>query len=146
GDGNNVAHSLMQICDILDISLNIATPSGYEPDEQIQQRVSDSNVTILHDPQRAVHGAQAVYTDVYVSMGEEADESETKRQHFEDYTVDKELMESAASEAVFMHCLPAHRGQEVTEDVIDGPRSIVFDQAENRLHVQKAIMYTLMTE
>lgn len=141
GDGNNVAHSLMQICATLDIPCRIATPEGYEPDEEIQSRVADADVTVTNDPVAAVEGAKAVYTDVFVSMGE----SEEKKAAFDGYQVTEELM-AHGDDAKFMHCLPAHRGEEVASPVIDGPNSIVYDQAENRQHVQKAILHELLVE
>jgi len=141
GDGNNVAHSLMQICAKLDIPCRIATPEGYEPDEEIQRRVADADVTVTNDPVEAVEGARAVYTDVFVSMGE----SESKKADFEGFQVTEELM-AHTEDGKFMHCLPAHRGDEVAAPVIDGPNSIVYDQAENRQHVQKAILHRLLVD
>ncbi|UWG51489.1 Ornithine carbamoyltransferase [Halalkaliarchaeum sp. AArc-CO] len=143
GDGNNVAHSLMQACGKLEVSCRVATPPEMEPDETIQDRVRDADVVVTNDPYEAVDGATAVYTDVWVSMGEE-ERREEKLAAFEGFQVDRELMAAAREDAVFMHCLPAHRGEEVTAEVIDGPQSIVFDQAENRMHVQKALLYTLL--
>jgi ornithine carbamoyltransferase len=145
GDGNNVAHSLMQACAKLGLDCRIATPEGMEPDEEIQQRVADANVTVTNDPYEAVDGVSAVYTDVFVSMGEE-EEREEKLAEFDGYQVDQDLMDAAGEDAVFMHCLPAHRGEEVSAEVIDGPQSVVFDQAENRMHVQKAILHMLVNE
>lgn len=142
GDGNNVAHSLMQACAKLGVDLTVATPPGYEPAETIQRRVDGSPVRVVGDPMEAVSGVDAVYTDAWVSMGQEG--GEEKVQAFEPFQVDAELMAAAAPDAVFMHCLPVHRGQEVTAEVVDGPRSIVYDQAENRLHVQKAVLHTLL--
>jgi ornithine carbamoyltransferase len=141
GDGNNVAHSLMQLCATLDIPCRVATPEGYEPDEEIRNRVSRADVTVTNDPVEAVDGARAVYTDVFVSMGDD----ESKKADFEGFQVTSELM-SHTDDAVFMHCLPAHRDEEVTAAVIDGPNSIVYDQAENRQHVQKAILATVYEE
>ncbi len=144
GDGNNnVTHSLMQACAKLGVSCRVATPEGMQPDRKIQNRVKDADVTILVDPYEAVAGASAVYTDVFVSMGEEEAREEIL-EALEGYQVDAELMAAAGEDAVFMHCLPAHRGVEVTAEVIDGPRSIVFDQAENRLHVQNAVLHTVI--
>jgi len=139
GDGNNVAHSLMQICATLDIPCRIATPEGYEPDERIQERVADADVLVTNDPVEAVAGAKAVYTDVFVSMGE----SEEKTADFDGYQVTQDLMDHS-DDGKFMHCLPAHRDEEVAADVMDGPNSIVYDQAENRQHVQKAILHELL--
>jgi ornithine carbamoyltransferase len=141
GDGNNVAHSLMQICATLEIPCRIATPEGYEPDEEIQSRVANADVTVTNDPVEAVEGAKVVYTDVFVSMGE----SEEKKAAFDGFQVTEELM-AHGDDAKFMHCLPAHRGEEVAAPVIDGPNSIVYDQAENRQHVQKAILHELLVE
>ncbi|WP_254765831.1 ornithine carbamoyltransferase [Salinilacihabitans rarus] len=145
GDGNNVAHSLMQACAKMDVSCRIATPEGMEPDEEIQERVADADVTVTNDPYEAVDGATAVYTDVFVSMGEE-EQREEKLAEFDGYQVDQDLMDAAADDAVFMHCLPAHRGEEVTAEVADGPQSVIFDQAENRMHIQKAIVHALVEE
>jgi ornithine carbamoyltransferase len=145
GDGNNVAHSLMQACATLGVDCRVATPESMEPDEEIVERVADADVTVTNEPHEAVDGAGAVYTDVFVSMGEEGDR-EGKLAAFDGYRVDAQLMDAAADDAVFMHCLPAHRGEEVAAEVIDGPQSIVFDQAENRMHVQKAILHTLVNE
>ncbi|MFB6095277.1 MAG: ornithine carbamoyltransferase, partial [Halodesulfurarchaeum sp.] len=138
GDGNNVAHSLMQICATLDIPCRIATPEGYEPDDAIVERVGDADLLITNDPAEAVDGARAVYTDVFVSMGD----PEEKKDDFEGYQVTPALMKRS-DDAVFMHCLPAHRGEEVDAAVMDGPNSIVYDQAENRQHVQKAILHNV---
>ena len=138
GDGNNVAHSLMQLCATLDVPCRVATPPGYEPDDDIQNRVADADVLVTNDPEEAVDGARAVYTDVFVSMGDD----EGKRADFEGFQVDEDLM-ALTDDAAFMHCLPAHRGEEVSAAVMDGPNSIVYDQAENRKHVQKAILHTV---
>jgi len=138
GDGNNVAQSLMQLCATLDIPCRIATPAGYEPDQEIIDRVAGSDVTVTNDPVEAVSGAQAVYTDVFVSMGDD----ESKRADFDGFQVNESLM-AETDGAAFMHCLPAHRGEEVSAGVMDGPNSIVYDQAENRKHVQKAILKTV---
>lgn len=143
GDGNNVARSLMQACAKLGVRCTVATPPGYEPDETIRQRVEGAGVRVSNDPIEAVSGVEVVYTDTWVSMGQDADR-DGKVAAFRDFQVNGELMARADADAVFMHCLPAHRGEEVTEEVIDGPRSIVYDQAENRLHVQKAILHTLL--
>lgn len=143
GDGNNVAHSLMQACAKLGVRCTVATPPGYEPDDRIRERVGDEWVRVTNDPREAVTGVDAVYTDTWVSMGQ-ADDGDEKRAAFREFQVNNDLMRLAEPDAVFMHCLPAHRGVEVTEDVIDGPRSIVYEQAENRLHVQKAILHTVL--
>jgi ornithine carbamoyltransferase len=149
GDGNNVAHSLMLVAAALGTSIAVATPEGYEPDAEIVAtakkiaRTTGSIIDITNDPKRAVTGANAIYTDVWASMGQEA-EAEERKKIFAPYQVNNELFSLAAPEAFFMHCLPAHRGEEVTADVMDSPCSIVFDQAENRMHVQKAILLMLL--
>ena len=149
GDGNNVAHSLMLAAASLGATISVATPQGYEPSAEITSAaqvlaaVSGGSVAVVHDPLDAVAGADAVYTDVWASMGQES-EAEDRRNIFAPYQVNQNLFSCAARHAVFMHCLPAHRGDEVTEAVIDSPRSVVFDQAENRLHVQKAILVFLL--
>jgi ornithine carbamoyltransferase len=149
GDGNNMAHSLMTIGARAGAHIRIATPSGYEPDPQIvaeSKRIAKETrgkIEILRSPEDAVSGAQAVYTDVWASMGQEG-ESAVREKVFAPYQVDEELFALAAPDAVFMHCLPAHRGLEVSAGVIDSPRSIIYDQAENRLHVQKAVLHTLL--
>ena len=149
GDGNNVAHSLMLAAASLGATISIATPRGYEPDPSITgtaralAAASGGTVEVVHDPLDAVAGADAVYTDVWASMGQES-EAEDRHKIFAPYQVNENLFSCAAEHAVFMHCLPAHRGDEVTEAVIDSPRSVVFDQAENRLHVQKAILALLL--
>jgi len=149
GDGNNVAHSLLLTCACAGSSIRIATPPGYEPDTQI---VSDAReiaqqtgavIELVSDPDAAVSGADAVYTDAWASMGQEH-EAEVRARIFASYQLNRELATKAAPHAVFMHCLPAHRGQEITDEVMDSERSVVFDQAENRLHVQKAILYLLL--
>lgn len=146
GDGNNVTHSLIYGAARLGVHMSIATPPGYEPDpavvEEAQREGGDLYLT--HDPKSAVAGADAVYTDVWTSMGQEA-EAEVRRQVFRPYQVNSDLMRHAKPRAVFMHCLPAKRGLEVTDEVIDSPRSIVYDQAENRLHIQKALLLALLS-
>ncbi|NLY42699.1 MAG: ornithine carbamoyltransferase [Clostridiaceae bacterium] len=151
GDGNNVAHSLLHGCSKVGMSIAVATPKGYECNEEIVEHAKTDaqktgcNVTITHDPVEAIKDADVVYTDTWVSMGKEA-EKEQRIKIFKPYQVNKELFSKAKEDAIFLHCLPAYRGFEVTEDVIDGPRSAIFDEAENRLHVQKAIMVILMGE
>lgn len=150
GDGNNVCHSLMTTAARVGAEMRVATPAGFEPDASLvneAQRVARENhgtLTILRSPQEAVRGAQAVYTDVWASMGQE-DEAAARAKIFASYQINDELMRQAGPDALFMHCLPAHRGAEVTDSVMDSPRSIVFDQAENRLHVQKAILLMLLS-
>ncbi len=149
GDGNNVAHSLMFAGAQLGADVWIATPPGYEPDSGAvawateRCATTDASCTITNDPDTAVLGADVVYTDVWASMGREA-EAAARRNAFQPYQVNGKLFAKAKPNAIFMHCLPAHRGDEVTDDVIDSPRSFVFQQAENRLHAQKAIMLELM--
>ena len=149
GDGNNVAHSLLLTCACLGSRIRVATPAGYAPDPQIVADAREiaeetgAEIELLADPHEAVAGADAIYTDAWTSMGQEREEDERTRT-FPPYQVNAELMAEAAPHAVFMHCLPAHRGLEVTDDVIDSPQSVVFEQAENRLHAQKAILYLLL--
>jgi len=149
GDGNNVCHSLMITGAKLGVSVNVATPPGFEPKAEIVEDAkafahqTGAKVQLFHDPVEAVAGAQAVYTDVWASMGQEY-AAHLRAQVFVPYRVTTELMAAADPSAVFMHCLPAHRGQEVTDAVLDSPQSLVFDQAENRLHVQKALLILLM--
>jgi ornithine carbamoyltransferase len=145
GDGNNVAHSLAIGCALTSAKLTIAHPEGHAPDEQIVQLAAGLGAapTLTEDPHEAVAGARAVYTDVWASMGQES-EAEERKGKFRPFQVDEALMNGAAEDAIFLHCLPAHRGEEVTAGVIDGPRSRVFDQAENRLHAQKALLYLLL--
>ena len=149
GDGNNVAHSLMLTCARLGIDFAIATPPGYEPNPEIVAQadglaaVSGSTLLVTNDPAEAVDGAHAVYTDVWTSMGQET-EAAQRRAAFADYQVNDDLFALARPDAVFMHCLPAHREEEVTDSVIEHSRSVVFDQAENRLHAQKALLYMMM--
>jgi ornithine carbamoyltransferase len=149
GDGNNVAHSLMLATASLGATISVGTPQGYEPSEDVLTAAqelaaaSGGHVQIVNDPIQAVAGADAVYTDVWASMGQE-DEAAARRKIFLPFQVNPKLFSYAAKHALFMHCLPAHRGDEVSASVIDSPRSVVFDQAENRLHIQKAIMVLLL--
>ena len=149
GDGNNMCHSLLLAGARVGAHVRVATPAGYAPDAQIvadakrTAKETRGKIELLRSPQEAVSGAQAVYTDVWASMGQES-ETDERAAKFAPYQVNDELMSLAAPDAVFLHCLPAHRGAEVTDAVMDGPRSIVFDQAENRLHVQKAILLKLL--
>jgi ornithine carbamoyltransferase len=150
GDGNNVCHSLLTVGARLGVHVRVATPEGYEPDPAVvseARRVARENrgkIEILRSPEEAVAGAQAVYTDVWASMGQE-NEATQRETIFAPYQVNEELLEHADANAIFMHCLPAHRDSEVAAEVIDSPRSVVFDQSENRLHVQKAILLTLLS-
>jgi ornithine carbamoyltransferase len=148
GDGNNVCHSLLYLAARLGVHMKVATPSNYQPlpevvaDAKRVARETKAKIELLTDPQEAVSGAQAVYTDAWTSMGFES-EAETRNAVFAPYQVNAELMALAAQDAAFMHCLPAHRGLEVTPEILDGPQSVVLDQAENRMYVQKAILHTL---
>ena len=150
GDGNNVCHSLMLAAVKLGVSMSVAAPAGYEPSPLIvksasrdAQKLGTPAPVVTRDPMEAVKGADVVYTDVWTSMGQEA-EAAARVKAFQGYTVTATMMAAAGRDAVFMHCLPAHRGEEVAAEVMDGPRSIVFDQAENRLHAQKAVLVLLM--
>jgi ornithine carbamoyltransferase len=149
GDGNNVCHSLMLFAGKVGMNFVAATPKGYEPDKGVFKtsiaaaKKMGSTVRIIHDPREAVTKADVIYTDVWASMGQEA-EKEKRKTIFKEYQVNKKLMGYAKPDALFLHCLPAHRGEEVTDDVIDSKNSVVFDEAENRLHTQKAVMFTLM--
>jgi ornithine carbamoyltransferase len=145
GDGNNVAHSLIHICAKMGVAIHLACPEGHDPDEKILNVAKGwgGHVEVMRDPGAAVQGADAVYTDVWASMGQEA-EAEERRTIFSDYQVNGPLFGKAKPDAIFLHCLPAHRGEEVTNEVVDHERSVVFDQAENRLHAQKALMLFLL--
>jgi ornithine carbamoyltransferase len=151
GDGNNVLHSLMLGAAKTGATLRIATPAGYEPAARFRElaeraaRESGGVVTLGSDPVAAVRGADVVYTDVWTSMGQEQ-EYERRRRAFVGYQVNVELLGHAKPDAIVMHDLPAHRGEEITDDVLDGPQSAVFDQSENRLHTQKAILCWLLEE
>jgi len=149
GDGNNVAHSLMLCCARLGINMTIATPAGYAPKTSViahaieLSRISGSRIEVTTDPLDAVQNSHAVYTDVWTSMGQEAEAEERKR-IFSPYQVNQNLLSCARPDTLFMHCLPAKRGQEVTDEVMESAQSVAFDQAENRLHVQKAVLLTLL--
>ncbi|NJE30906.1 ornithine carbamoyltransferase [Thermococcus sp. 18S1] len=149
GDGNNVAHSLMIAGTKLGAHVVVATPEGFEPDEKVikwaEQNAAESggSFELLHDPVQAVKDADVIYTDVWASMGQEA-EAEERRKIFQPFQVNRDLVKHAKPDYIFMHCLPAHRGEEVTDDVVDSPNSVVFDEAENRLHAQKAVMALIM--
>ena len=150
GDGNNVAHSLLLMCGLLGIDIAVAAPDGYGPSPEIvgeAQRIatqSGASIEVVTDPIAAVQGADAIYTDVWTSMGQEA-EVGTRTPIFQPYRVTSDLIAASGKpDTIFMHCLPAHRGEEVSADVIDGPRSVVFDQAENRLHAQKGLIVWLL--
>jgi ornithine carbamoyltransferase len=144
GDGNNMANSWINAAYRLGFTLRLACPEGYDPDPALVRRAQqEADVRVVRDPAEAVDGAHVVNTDVWASMGQE-EEQAAREKAFAGYTVDRALMARAAPEAIFLHCLPAHRGEEVAADVIDGAQSRVWDEAENRLHVQKAIMAVLM--
>jgi len=142
GDGNNMCQSYMNAAAILDFHLNIACPKGFEPKAELLEEYKD-RITMTHSPKEAVKGAHLVTTDVWASMGQE-DEQETRLKRFEGFQVTPELMDLADKDALFMHCLPAHRGEEVSEEMMEDPRSVVFDEAENRLHAQKALLEFLL--
>ncbi len=146
GDGNNIANSWINLAAKLPMHLVICSPSGYEPDAKtlaFAKEAGLSNVEVIHDPKAAVKDADVVYTDVWASMGQEAEAAE-RRTIFMPYQINSDLMQYARKDAYVMHCLPAHRGDEITDDVIDSKQSIVFDEAENRMHVQKAVIVTLL--
>lgn len=149
GDGNNVAHSLLLAGAHAGLDVRVATPAGYGPDPRIVERAHDiaaghgGRITVAIDPRAAVDGADAVYTDVWASMGREA-EADERRDRFTDYQVDDELMAGAADHAVALHCMPAHRGEEISASVLDGPRSLALEQAENRRYVQEAVLAELL--
>lgn len=149
GDGNNMAHSLLQGCSKVGMNISIASPKGYEPLKEIVNQAKEnakyfnSKVEIFDNPIDAVKDADIIYTDVWASMGQES-EAEERKKKFMPYQVNSELVKHAKDDYLFMHCLPAHRGEEVTDDVADSPNSVIFDEAENRLHVQKAIMALVM--
>jgi ornithine carbamoyltransferase len=143
GDGNNMANTWLQASEILGFKVHVSTPSGYEVDQSIAGIRSPDSYKVFKDPMEACRGADLVTTDVWTSMGYEA-ENEARRAAFADWCVDTEMMRVAQPDALFMHCLPAHRGEEVEAEVIDGPQSVVWDEAENRMHVQKALMEFLL--
>ena len=146
GDGNNIANSWISAAARLPLHLSLACPEGYEPDKHILEkgmREAEMGITIHRDPVDAVRDADVVYTDVWTSMGQEAEQEERKRV-FRNYQINEALLAHARKDVMVMHCLPAHRGEEITAEIMDGPQSVVIDQAENRLHVQKAIMEILL--
>jgi ornithine carbamoyltransferase len=143
GDGNNMANTWLQAADLLGFTVHVSTPMGYEVDQAVAGIRSSASYKVFKDPMDACKGADLVTTDVWTSMGYEA-ENEVRRKAFADWCVDTDMMRAAKPEALFMHCLPAHRGEEVEADVIDGPQSVVWDEAENRMHVQKALMEYLV--
>jgi ornithine carbamoyltransferase len=149
GDGNNMAHSLLNGCSKVGMNISIASPSGYTPNKEIVDNAKKfakymgSKIEIIADPVAAVKNADVVYTDVWASMGQESEAAE-RRKKFIKYQVNPKLVKNAKEDYLFMHCLPAHRGDEVVDEVADSPNSVIFDEAENRLHVQKAIMALVM--
>ncbi|MEY2681360.1 MAG: hypothetical protein RL661_1591 [Pseudomonadota bacterium] len=144
GDGNNMCHSYIEAAALLDFKLNVACPEGYEPEADFLA-LGANRVHVMRSPEEAVQGANLVVTDVWASMGQEEEQAK-REQAFRGYEVDEKLMKLAASDALFMHCLPAHRGEEVSAGVLEGPQSVVWDEAENRLHAQKALLEFLMVE
>jgi ornithine carbamoyltransferase len=152
GDGNNVAHSLLEACALAAVDIVVATPEGYGPDPDVvttaaaRAEAAGSLVQITEDPVAAVADVDAVYTDVWVSMGDDEAERDERSTALGPYQVNEAIMAEAGPEAVFMHCLPAHRGQEVTAAVIDGPQSVVFDEAENRMHTAQALLIALLED
>ncbi len=148
GDGNNVAHSLMLCGSLLGVNVRIGSPKGFEPMSEIVAQasrlaVNGACIEVFNDPIKAVEGAQALYTDVWASMGQE-DEQSSREEAFQGFCLGSELLAQADKEAIVLHCLPAHRGQEITSEVLEGPSSRVFDQAENRLHVQQALLAAVL--
>ncbi len=143
GDGNNMANTWLQAAELLDFTVHVSTPSGYEVNAEVAGLKDANHYKVFNDPLEACRGADLVTTDVWTSMGYEA-ENEARKKAFADWCVDEAMMKVATPDALFMHCLPAHRGEEVTAEVIDGPQSVVWDEAENRMHVQKALMEFLL--
>jgi ornithine carbamoyltransferase len=146
GDGNNVANTWIEAAARLPIELALACPEGYEPDKKILtkgKKEANEGITLYRDPLQASKDADVLYTDVWTSMGQES-EQEDRKKIFKDYQINKRLLKEAKKDAIVMHCLPAHRGEEISSEVIEGPHSVVIDQAENRLHVQKAILEILL--
>ena len=147
GDGNNIVHSWLELASILPFNFNIVCPEGFKPDMNLVNKTKAlnlSNIKIIHDPYEGVEGADVIYTDVWASMGQK-EEADERRKIFQPFQVNKELMNNTSKNTLFMHCLPAERGIEVTDDVCDSENSIIFDQAENRMHMQNAIMLSLLS-
>ncbi len=151
GDGNNMAHSLMFACARTGMDCVCASPKGYEPDPEIvaiaegMAEETGCSVSVMTDPMQAAKGADVLYTDVWASMGMEQEQS-IRQEALSDYQINRYMLDAAKADAIVMHCLPAHRGEEITDEVMEGPQSVIFDQAENRLHVQKAVMALLMSD
>lgn len=145
GDGNNVANSLIQAASMMEINLTVACPKGYEPDKSVYEKavMLNPDITIVSDPRQAADNADVLYTDVWISMGQER-EVERRRMTFRKFQINRDLLSIAKPDAIVMHCLPAHRGEEISDDVLDSPQSVIFDQAENRLHSQKALLEMLI--
>jgi ornithine carbamoyltransferase len=149
GDGNNVCHSLLFACAKVGMNLNVGCPKGYEPDKLAMEdskaiaAKTGSSINLFNDPFEAASGADVLYTDVWASMGQE-EEAQIRKQVFKDYQINKNLVNLAKKNCLIMHCLPAHRGEEITDEAMDSPNSVVFDEAENRMHVQKAILIKLL--
>ena len=145
GDGNNMVHSWLEAAALVPFSFTVACPKGYEPDSEIfaKARAAGADVNVTQSVAEAVSGADAIYTDVWTSMGQE-EEAQRRRRVFRDYQVNSRVVRMAQSDAIVMHCLPAHRGEEITDEVLESPQCVAFDQAENRLHVQKAVMVWLL--
>jgi ornithine carbamoyltransferase len=147
GDGNNVANSLIESAARTGINITIACPEGYEPNPDVLDRARSSadagEIIILRNPKEAAGRADVIYTDVWVSMGQE-EETEKKKSKFKNYQINSQLLQCAKQDVIVLHCLPAHRGEEITDEVMDGPNSAVFDQAENRLHTEKALLEFLI--
>lgn len=149
GDGNNVLHSLLHCCSKVGIDLAVATPKGYEPDKKIvaeaakETKSSGGSITFTNNPAEVVKGAEIVYTDVWTSMGQEK-EHKMRLKVFKGFQVNEKMISLAKKDCLVMHCLPAHRGEEITDEVLDGPNSVILEQAENRMHVQKAILLILL--
>ncbi|MFA5353065.1 MAG: ornithine carbamoyltransferase [Thermodesulfovibrionales bacterium] len=147
GDGNNVANSLIGAAAMMGMEVVVASPEGYEPGHEALEKARElgkGNIIVLRNPKEAAAKADVIYTDVWISMGQE-DEAERKKERFKDYQLNSSLLGCAKPDAIVLHCLPAHRGEEITDEVIDGPNSAVFDQAENRLHTEKALMEFLIS-
>jgi ornithine carbamoyltransferase len=143
GDGFNLAQSWIEAAELFGVELRLGCPAGYEPDKNYAARIKRAKILMTNDPKEAVSGADAVYTDTWTSMGHER-EAVKRRRDFKNFQVNAELLKAAKPGALVMHCLPAHRGEEITDEVLDGPTSVVLDEAENRLHVQKAVMLWLL--
>lgn len=145
GDGNNVANSLIEAASLMGMRLTVACPKGYEPDKDVYEKAVSLNpdIRVVSDPREAAENADVLYTDVWISMGQER-ERERRRATFKNYQITRELLSIAKPDSIVMHCLPAHRGEEISADVIDSPQSVIFDQAENRLHSQKALLEMLI--